>query len=1786
MIKMSNPSSDEKKRTILPIHLDTLHKSSTGRRNVFDELELIAQRMNLKLNSDETKREFSFQHDCFSLKVVVADDGDVSNVILTQNLESKSCSELLEATKKGNYEDLGRHLLGLVSSYDIDGDKKVKTKAVQALQALESDLNMLSKFQSTIASVQSYIHKSPLGIVSARNIGLPMKLTYFVGPFDLLNSKSHSATPLTIEAIVDSDIGFSVTVGIESSSTVRRLQVMPLMTTIKNLEGKSLPSFGGLTSYNSALLAAHFVLQLKQPLVLSSTFINNIKQLTGIEFVLETKLVPILSLLMGQSGRGKRRKSTETDGHSATKWHSLVKLPDQRHRYFFESFDGFLQGALVSKIPFIHPTNVPSIIILLRQQLLFNTVLLSCLRKPKMQSMPPSDSFDEMPFEVIPISLQNISIAFEHPLKETLITVDLDLSDITSIKCKIVADGEMLICPDDYATRVMQRSLSLPILLRAIWRKALPELQKQLQLPHVNSTFQVKRLPKWRQVEKIKAEESKSSSLNESAVAVKDDEKLKRELLEQSQVLCNPVLASLLEQTSMNDDPNAEVIGRPAAPSESAPKQRKRLADSPVSIGFSPKRMVKEELGTRSPSGGAAVLPGPSVRFSLSSSVNIPPLGGFFAQSTKQDRFPPGRVDGTTAVFSSSLPGKDALMSKAQKMEACDVQSDVKPVTFEAHAWETVKKNQGRCSSLPTSLCLNQKMTEKQTTDQYSPVTSNPSSQIANNPELVSILSEPTVDVKRAKLPLTKTPELGGLGRIQDNRCCEVLEKVSASPSIKVTYSPSALTSGSFFSLNCGQRGHGTEMTDASQIKSNSKLLSFGNKMQVNAKNCNQRLRPSNFETSNNADAGGSQLTTSVEEAKLKAVDLEGRPKSVCLKVPKNCGKLNFRSHDLKLVGGQRIKDVPPVVLANDDEKLAKPPIRVKLSKRTLPRESSSLETVGAVTDIVCWKERMKEERQLHGSKLSLSLSDISSDIWADTEVDGLTSGVASSPKVIGVPSGRCSSSPRLTKPSNNGVKQFQVGEKRPRTEKTGLEMIEKKLKKSDDLIKKAIAKGMPNGGMSCSPSSSSMTASSTLLQATSTTSSSSSLLPSSTHSISASKISTIKITNCGGKLHIQNSLKNTPSGQGGKSLANSVRGFGSGSSYNPPHQIRCAAIPRGSKPPPSSVLLPKVVRPGNLSIHGINRSKPDAVRRTVNQKIDNKLSRTPTVKLKPISTGSASAVAVASATTVTSATPVQVKSSTKPATVGNSVGKNRSHTKGLLVVIDNLMKKQHSTSSMGSSVGDSGGAAVAQKELYDAIRLEIIREGNKPSTPTRENNSLAKTPTPQKKAEITRAADGVKSTSDAWTGSASAATTAAPSKTNSPLLNRSRNGLPGKTPEILSNRKASSSSSLHLGSSGNFGRKSASDCSDSDIIRNQPFVLFEPLTATDLPCLAIESCSSVLPRPLNPSSNHSLKLVDAPVLFSSQSTDAGIEVSCVSTTISSPSVSSEPDKPLPHNSDSFVKQQMKSDITGSTLDPTIHSRSMEVPDRHFLDAVTQPKPALDESDSGVERLLSPPQSPSPNAEGFASSELSSSVDGVTPIRCELKIVDFNKGSPITVEDSDLDEQLTDSNGNSSKMHSPNAQPLDSASLNELMTGADQKQMTNRNDERSSATLSAASTDTSSGSNPADVAVDDAAGPTQSSIEITPSPPEDVDPLPGVSRDTALVSSESGTTTDSCTSGVVNKPVEAEILVDSSFMPPCSSPSSSPKFDDNLNSSSGTSTAMTTAVCDEDLDLMDEALIL
>ncbi len=45
-------------------------------------------------------------------------------------------------------------------------------------------------------------------------------------------------------------------------------------------------------------------------------------------------------------------------------------------------------------------------------------------------------------FEVIPLSLQQITVSFEHPVDETLITAELDISDVSNLRCNISMASE------------------------------------------------------------------------------------------------------------------------------------------------------------------------------------------------------------------------------------------------------------------------------------------------------------------------------------------------------------------------------------------------------------------------------------------------------------------------------------------------------------------------------------------------------------------------------------------------------------------------------------------------------------------------------------------------------------------------------------------------------------------------------------------------------------------------------------------------------------------------------------------------------------------------------------------------------------------------------------------------------------------------------------------------------------------------------------------------------------------------------------------------------------------------------------------------------------------------------------------------------------------------------------------------------------------------------------------------------------------------------------------------
>jgi mediator of RNA polymerase II transcription subunit 1 len=60
-------------------------------------------------------------------------------------------------------------------------------------------------------------------------------------------------------------------------------------------------------------------------------------------------------------------------------------------------------------------------------------------------------------FEVTALSWQHVSVSFEHPLEETMTTAELDLTDISSIKCKVYGVNGENGCTPEHASKVLQR---------------------------------------------------------------------------------------------------------------------------------------------------------------------------------------------------------------------------------------------------------------------------------------------------------------------------------------------------------------------------------------------------------------------------------------------------------------------------------------------------------------------------------------------------------------------------------------------------------------------------------------------------------------------------------------------------------------------------------------------------------------------------------------------------------------------------------------------------------------------------------------------------------------------------------------------------------------------------------------------------------------------------------------------------------------------------------------------------------------------------------------------------------------------------------------------------------------------------------------------------------------------------------------------------------------------------------------------------------------------------------
>lgn len=177
----------------------------------------------------------------FYLEIVLEPTGCVRDVKIHHEgkNEQQSCTELVNCLSRGDFADFTAQLEGFASIYQLNAEKKIKTKAFTALECLEADLYTLAQIQMFLKEPLNLVHKSLVGILEKRKGGHPMRLTYFISPYDLINIEKNDMDTISIENIISKRLGYSVTVCMEGSAA-HKLQTTTLITVNRNVNGKRL----------------------------------------------------------------------------------------------------------------------------------------------------------------------------------------------------------------------------------------------------------------------------------------------------------------------------------------------------------------------------------------------------------------------------------------------------------------------------------------------------------------------------------------------------------------------------------------------------------------------------------------------------------------------------------------------------------------------------------------------------------------------------------------------------------------------------------------------------------------------------------------------------------------------------------------------------------------------------------------------------------------------------------------------------------------------------------------------------------------------------------------------------------------------------------------------------------------------------------------------------------------------------------------------------------------------------------------------------------------------------------------------------------------------------------------------------------------------------------------------------------------------------------------------------------------------------------------------------------
>ncbi|NXC76097.1 MED1 polymerase, partial [Anhinga anhinga] len=447
--------------------LEKIQRTLTAKSlfSVMNRLESLSKQKGLNAHVSPSGTACYITSTMFYIEIQLEKDGNVMDVKLAHVGEAPV--QLLLFGRMKNYDAFGRILEDLSNLYQIPGNSEMRAKGYLALQALEKDLYSMSLLDRTqdVNRVTEVLH-GKVGHLVPRTGGTPTNIEFYISPYQVLEAELSPGSQVC---------GTKTAVTLEGTDTFHKLPLSPLLVDSQAGEDGN-PVFLPLTDELSMDLPAIFVLKFYQPIPMSSYSIEEIQRLTGmlkLFFILRIqitglKLAPLYELIVQSTLKEKCSEDLST--HKSC---FVVSLPDcPKHCYFINksSEKSDLAGALVSKIPFSHPKCVPGVIEILRHQVAYNSLISSCVSEKHINE----DDSELLYFEVVPHRNTSFSVFFLHPVKENLACVIIDVMTSREVQCHLHLNPQdpTLNSSDDFITRAVKRCMSVPVVMRAIFRNA------------------------------------------------------------------------------------------------------------------------------------------------------------------------------------------------------------------------------------------------------------------------------------------------------------------------------------------------------------------------------------------------------------------------------------------------------------------------------------------------------------------------------------------------------------------------------------------------------------------------------------------------------------------------------------------------------------------------------------------------------------------------------------------------------------------------------------------------------------------------------------------------------------------------------------------------------------------------------------------------------------------------------------------------------------------------------------------------------------------------------------------------------------------------------------------------------------------------------------------------------------------------------------------------------------------------------------------------------------------